>query len=153
MRLYLVQHGEAKPKEADPDRPLTQKGISDVRRIGAFLKPRRLRVSAIWHSGKMRSTQTAELLHNVVEAAGGLVERKGIKPDDDVRPVLAELERVGADTMLVGHMPFLGKLAGRLLAGDEAAEPMAFQKGCIACLERGDDGIWRLAWMLTPEIV
>ena len=24
MQLYLVQHGEVKPKEADPDRPLTE---------------------------------------------------------------------------------------------------------------------------------
>ena len=33
MRLYLVQHGEAKSEEEDPDRPLTDRGASDVRRV------------------------------------------------------------------------------------------------------------------------
>ena len=37
MRLYLVQHGEAKPEEEDPERPLTDRGASDVRRC---LEPR-----------------------------------------------------------------------------------------------------------------
>lgn len=27
MNLYLVQHAEAKPKEKDPERPLSEKGL------------------------------------------------------------------------------------------------------------------------------
>ena len=30
MRIYLVQHAEAKPKEEDPERPLTEKGVLNL---------------------------------------------------------------------------------------------------------------------------
>ena len=30
MRVYLVQHGESKSEEEDPQRKLTEKGIGDV---------------------------------------------------------------------------------------------------------------------------
>ncbi len=35
MELYLVQHGEAKSKAEDPQRPLTQRGREDVARVAA----------------------------------------------------------------------------------------------------------------------
>jgi broad specificity phosphatase PhoE len=33
MRLYLVQHGEAKSEAEDPDRPLTDRGAAYVREV------------------------------------------------------------------------------------------------------------------------
>ena len=33
MKLYLVQHGEAKSKAEDPQRPLTERGREDVARV------------------------------------------------------------------------------------------------------------------------
>jgi len=37
MNLYLVQHAEAKPESEDPDRPLTEKGWRDIRKIAPFI--------------------------------------------------------------------------------------------------------------------
>jgi hypothetical protein len=37
MRIDLVQHGLAVPKEVDPDRPLSEQGREDVRRLADFL--------------------------------------------------------------------------------------------------------------------
>ena len=36
MKLYLVQHGEAKSKVEDPQRPLTERGKEDVARVTAL---------------------------------------------------------------------------------------------------------------------
>ena len=44
MRVYLVQHGDAVPKEVDPDRPLSDTGC--VWRIANFTDPRSGQVSA-----------------------------------------------------------------------------------------------------------
>ena len=33
MRLYLVQHGQAKSEEVDPQRGLSERGIQDVGRL------------------------------------------------------------------------------------------------------------------------
>ena len=62
MRLYLVQHGQAKSEELDPQRGLTEQGVQDVERLAAFLKPLSLAVQVVWHSGKTRAAQTAEIL-------------------------------------------------------------------------------------------
>ncbi len=56
--------------------------------------------------------------------------------------------------MVVGHLPFMGRLASRLVAGSEEANVAAFQPGTVACLERADDGGgWALAWMVRPELL
>ena len=136
MRVYLIQHGEAKAKEADPERPLTDKGAADVRRVAAFVEPLHLRVRAIWQSGKTRARQTAEAFAAVVKAGEGVVRHDGMGPKDDVVPVADEIVRGGEDLVLVGHLPFLGKLAGRLLVGDESRQPVALQYGGVVCREQ-----------------
>jgi phosphohistidine phosphatase len=48
----LVQHGEAKSEEEDPQRRLTDKGIGEVQNVAEVLRPLKLAVDAIWHSDK-----------------------------------------------------------------------------------------------------
>ena len=55
--------------------------------------------------------------------------------------------------MIVGHLPFLGKLASELLAGDESAEVVAFRNSGIACLGSDSSRTWKLEWMVTPDII
>lgn len=50
MRVYLVQHGDAVPKEVDPDRPLSDTGRQDIERLAKFLNAAKVRVSRIIHS-------------------------------------------------------------------------------------------------------
>ena len=37
MYLYLVQHGAAVSKEIDPERPLSQEGRAEVRKVASYL--------------------------------------------------------------------------------------------------------------------
>jgi phosphohistidine phosphatase len=152
MKLYLVQHGESKPKDVDPGRGLTDKGFADVRKVADFLKPLQAGVKAVWHSGKTRAQQTAEILTDVV-GAGDFQVREGLAPNDPVDPMKDELARAHDDLMIVGHLPFLGKLASILVAGSELADVVAFRQGGIVCLERHEEGAWRVRWMVTPEIL
>jgi len=153
MQLYLVQHGRAKPKAEDPDRPLTAEGEEDVRKVTAFLEPLGLCTRAIWHSGKTRAAQTAETLSRAVAAENGLHLRDGLAPNDPVAPVARELSEADDDLMIVGHMPFMARLASALLLGDESGEPVVFQQGGVVCLRRGDDARWQVAWMIVPELL
>ncbi len=50
MRVSLVQHGDAVPKEVDSDRPLTGTGRRDIERLAKFLNAAKVRVSRIIHS-------------------------------------------------------------------------------------------------------
>jgi len=153
MKLYLVQHAQAELKDVDPQRPLTEQGRRDIRKIAAFIKPLNLAVDYLWHSGKKRAEQTAEALAEVVGIRKDTSTREGLAPNDDVREVKKEIEAARQDTMLVGHLPFMSKLASLLLTGSKSAGTVAFRQGCIVCLECSNESQWQIDWMITPELL
>ncbi len=53
MRIYLTQHGLAAPNDVDPDRPLSEQGRKDVRRLADFLGSACIEVEQVLHSGKL----------------------------------------------------------------------------------------------------
>lgn len=151
MRLILVQHGEAVPKTVDPDRPLSETGRADAATLADFLAARGLGASRLHHSGKTRAHQTAEIL--AARFAPAAVEAvAGLAPDDPVAPWVEHLTSLTADTVLVGHQPFLGRLTAALLnAADQAL--IHFHPGTAVCLERTADRPWTLTWVLPPSLL
>lgn len=153
MRLYLIQHGEAASKEVDPDRPLTDQGASDVQRLAVLLAKRGIGAARIVHSGKTRAKQTADALAAAAEPRVSPEAVDGLNPMDSVERMGMRIVEWTKDTMIAGHQPFLGKLAARLLCGDENAMSVGFVPGTAVCLERGQDGAWSLVWMLPPRLL
>ncbi|MGA8656901.1 MAG: phosphohistidine phosphatase SixA [Chthoniobacterales bacterium] len=153
MRLYLVQHGESKSEKEDPQRRLTDKGIGEAQNVANFLRPLKLAVDAVWHSGKARAQQTGELLAEAVGARDRLVQREGLGPKDQVATTKEALEQAGGDVMIVGHLPFLGKLVALLVTGSEENEIVEFHFGSVVCIERREDGNWKVAWMIRPALL
>jgi len=150
MRLYLVQHGQAKSEAEDPQRGLTSQGDDEVKRVADVVKKMGLNPSKIYHSGKLRAKQTAkiirEALYRPVEAAQGLA------PTDDVQLWADKINQSDNELMLVGHLPFMEKLTSYLITGDEDIRPVLFRFGAINCLEQKEDKKWAIRWILTPEI-
>jgi phosphohistidine phosphatase len=153
MRIYLVQHGEAVPAEVDPERPLSAAGEADVRRIAAVLRGSGVGVARILHSGKRRAEQTAQILAGALGPEVRPEARAGLNPNDPTAPVAQEAAGWEQDTMLVGHLPFMARLADRLIASREDLGVMAFRPGSVVCLERTDQVAWTIAWMLRPELL
>ena len=153
MKLYLVQHAKAAPKELNPQRPLTEEGHRDVQKVAAFIKPLNLCVDYLWHSGKRRAAETAELLAEVIDIKEATIARDGLSPNDDVTTLKDELISSQQDIMVVGHLPFLGKLASLLLAGSESAGTIAFKNASIVCLNRSETNQWQIDWVITPELI
>ncbi len=153
MRLYLVRHGHALPGEADPEPSLSARGHSEVERVAAFLGRAGIRVRTLAHSGKTRARQTAELLAPRIAAEGCIEGRTGMDPLDPTGPLADEAETWKEDVMLVGHLPFMGKLAARLIADGDERELLAFRTGSVACLEKKGATSWTLVWMLGPELL
>ena len=151
MKVYLVRHGEAKHKSVDPLRPLTEQGRQDVQQVAAFAARLGLEVHQIRHSGKTRAEQTAAILGETLSPPAGVVAVSGLAPRDDAQSVADGLTRESRPVMLVGHLPFLTRLAGLLVVGDAERPVVRFRQGGIVCLER-EDGRWLVAWVLTPEM-
>ena len=150
MQLYMVQHGEAKPKDEDPDRYLTDKGVQDVKKMAQFIRPLDLNVRAVWHSNKTRAVQTAEILGAALQREESLIEWDDLSPTDPVNPIIQKLKTQEEDIMIVGHLPFLSKLISMLITGDENKGLVAFRNGAVVCLQGDSEGSWKLAWMMTP---
>jgi phosphohistidine phosphatase len=151
MKLYLVQHGEAKPEAEDPERPLTVRGEKETRRVSEAARSQRIRPSKIHHSGKRRAEQTA----GIIAASLDLPAEKGLglNPNDDIHPWVERISAEAEDLMIVGHLPFLEKLASFLVCGDEGARAVLFRYSAIVCLEKKEAGRWAVAWVLKPEMV
>jgi len=141
VRVYLVQHGEAKREEEDPSRPLTDRGREEVKRVAEFLARAGVKVGRILHSGKLRAQQTAEIMAGALKPDKGVERAEALEPLADPRVWLEKLSGIDEDVMLVGHLPHLSKLASLLLTGKEDAEPVAFRMGGVVCLERGDSHV------------
>ena len=153
MKVYLVRHGDAVSSEIDRQRPLSDKGRADVRKIASFIRPLKVCVERIWHSGKQRAAQTAEILAGAVATEKGCSAREGLGPNGDVSTIADELDAYDADLMIVGHLPFLWNLTSLLTTGRETADVVAFSAGAMVCLKRRDHGTWQINWMITPELL
>ena len=153
MDLYLMQHGEAAAEEEDPARPLTAAGRESGRRVAAHAGATGVRVDRVVHSGKLRAEQTATLL---ADALGGppVSARDGLSPTDRVSLVADWLATLDAAAVaVVGHLPFLDRLASLLVTGDEQAQVLAFRNGgLVRLVPKADRPGYAVGWVITPEV-
>jgi phosphohistidine phosphatase len=153
MKLFLVQHAKAASREVDPDRPLTADGQRDMQKITEFIKPISLTVHDLWHSGKTRARQTAELLAEVVTVQNEMFAHEGLAPNDDVQAIKDGIVSAGRDLMIVSHLPFMAKLASLLLTGSESSGTVTFRQGCIVCLSSENGNRWQIDWMVVSDLL
>ena len=154
MRLYLVQHGDAVPENENPERPLSEKGRRDVQRMASFLARSGMRVARVVHSGKVRARDTAVFLSQTLGPNGVVEEASaGLAPRDDTDRLLEAISLWTDDMMVVGHMPFMGRMVSRLVSGNEDAAVAAFVPATVVSLEKGDDDTWSIEWMVTPALL
>ena len=151
MALYIVQHGKSLSTEIDPERGLSQDGVKEVTLIANVAKGYQTQVSDIWHSGKKRAIQTAEIFASILNFREGLVEKTDLGPMDDVKTVAGAI--TNNNTMIVGHLPFLEKLISYLVTGTEDFEIFKLQNGGLVCLDQTEGGVyWHIKWALMPNI-
>ncbi len=154
MNLYLVRHGEPMSGKKDLKRPLSKRGISEIRMMAAFLTRRGvLRVKQIFHSSKLRARQTAETLAEKINPPNGVMEAEGLQPMDDPSAWAYRLAQTEDDTMLVGHLPFMARLASLLLCGKTDELAVDFPTGRAVCLKRDRSGSWSLQWAISPSLL
>ena len=155
MALFLAQHGISEPKERDPARGLSPVGRQETELIAGVAKNYSIPVQQVFHSGKARAQQTADIFQEVLGVEKQAITLEGVNPLDDVKTFAGEVQLDG-NVMLVGHLPFLEKLVSHLLCGDEEKRIYRFQNSGILCLdgEIGDDGEidWYIKWALNPNV-
>lgn len=145
MILLLVHHADAVVSAVDSTRPLSAHGRAQASDVATRVAAHDIKPVAIWHSGKLRARETAEIYWRAVNPAASFTAVKGLQPDDDPEWMMDLLAEETDDLMIVSHYPFLpGLLQG--LTGDNAVFP---QHGTIALERTG--GAWVEKWKETVE--
>ena len=147
--LYLAQHGLAVDKTENPERPLSKTGISQTKIIAARLQTSAITVLTIFHSGKLRALQTAEIFAHVLQIET-LSATEHLSPNDDVSHIAQTLTD-GA--LYIGHLPHLQKLAAYLVTGDEQQNIITFRNSAVICLQQAEHKTpWQIQWYVTPAL-
>ncbi|WP_145188909.1 MULTISPECIES: phosphohistidine phosphatase SixA [unclassified Pseudomonas] len=144
MRLWVLRHGEAEPRaNTDAERRLTAHGREQVLHSAAHLLGQPLQ--AIIASPYVRAQQTAALVHDTLGFAQPVQTVPWLTPESDAQTVIAEIERLGLEhVLLVSHQPLVGNLVG-LLEHGHARQPAPLSTASLAELE----GDWPLAGLMT----
>jgi phosphohistidine phosphatase len=158
MDLLLWRHAQAHEALAgfdDMSRPLTQKGEGQAARVATWLDRQLPESARVLVSPALRTEQTARALKRKFKLRDELVPESSA---DDVLALIKWLPETGPQNarpvLLVGHQPYLGQIAARLLDLPESA--CNFHKGALWWL-RGvyHDGQVRttLLTVISPQLI
>ena len=159
FELYLIRHGLAEARgDAWPDdakRPLTEEGMSRLRKQVRGLARLGVSVDLILTSPFVRARQTAEIVAGGLHPQPHMVNLDSLTPDGSYADVVADLAKHGRRSRiaLVGHEPGIGELAARLIG---SRHRLPFKKGAVCCIEIDSlppGGPGDLRWFVSPRIL
>jgi len=153
MWLYLVHHGDAVPPDVDPRRPLSTSGRQASEQLAERAAERGARPALIWHSGKLRARQTAELFWRSCNPFAELRAVPGLQPADFPGLLRDQLFGEPRDVMAVGHMPNVVRVLALLTTGSPDGEVRFPPHGIVALQREGESGAaWIERWRLEATI-
>lgn len=156
--LLLLRHAKSSrddPTLRDFDRPLNDRGKSDARLIGHYLRKKKIVVNAIVSSPAKRARRTAEI---IVQTAGltneiGFDERIYEAGPQQLLRVVSEIESPHDSALLVGHNPGFEDLltsltdrTGRMPTASLAAIELDINNWSDIAPRCGE-----LSWFITPK--
>jgi phosphohistidine phosphatase len=156
MLLDLLRHADAGDPEAwdgpDAERPLSDKGRKQARRLGDHLAAIGFRAESIITSPKVRAAETAELVAERIDGTVTTDDRLAGSLDIDVVEAILGDAGDPDEAMLVGHDPDFSELLSVLCAADG----VTMRKGALARVEierplRAGGGTLR--WLLPPDVL
>jgi phosphohistidine phosphatase len=159
LELYLIRHGIAAERGDDyPDdskRPLTNDGISSLRKEVEALEIVDVAFDHIITSPLVRTKQTAEIFAQHLTSKPSMSTSDSLAPAGSPAGVVQEVVKHARKgrIALVGHEPNLGELAARLIG---AKTPIEFKKGGICRIDfevLPPKGTGQLRWFVTPKML
>jgi phosphohistidine phosphatase len=162
MNLYLLRHGIAAPRkdsgnESDADRPLTAQGMKRMRKAAKGVRRLGISFDKILTSPLIRARQTAEIVAAALDLQDRVEDVAVLAPDSSIQDLFSALADHGGKEhlLLVGHEPFLGSIASRLLTHDpKRSITVVFKKGGLCRIEVDrlpPNAPGTLHWLLTPK--
>ena len=139
MLIYILRHGIAHDREApdcpaDPERALTDRGVSRTRAAVDGMAALGIAAEAVLTSPYVRARQTATIARDGVARGTGVVELDALEPGGDLSAVCEAIAATGANSvMCVGHAPDLDELLAHLVGAPAAFTHL--KKAGLACVD------------------
>jgi phosphohistidine phosphatase len=119
-----------------------------VTALAAEAAARHARPDLVWHSGKLRARQTAEIFWRALNALAQFSATRDLQPDDPPEWIRDRLCGESRDVLIAGHFPHLPRLLSLLLLN----APVPFPVHGVISLERAEGGeIWTEQWKLDAK--
>ena len=146
MAIFLSQHGKSASKEVDAQRGLTPDGVAETTRVASLLARADMDLDVIWHSGKARASQTADIFAASLKPTAGVNSRDGMDPLDDVASLAASLP-MDRHELYVGHLPFMERMVSYLILGTADGRVVRFQNSGVVRLDwDSEEQRWVIGW-------
>lgn len=146
MSVYFIQHGLSLSKDENPLKPLSNEGKKQTKSVAKRSKKMGIKVESIYHSGKERAKETAQILSGFL-SDGAIEEISSMNPNDDVIEFCKNIKE--DNVIYVGHLPHLNKALSYLLTGDEDNNIIEVRNSGIICLDKKEDK-YVLKWYIIP---
>lgn len=150
MKIYLCRHGEAAFGFPDEQRPLTPYGKQQVQNIAQQFNKHYHKDIQILHSPLLRAVQTCEIFCQYFSHKNYQVD-DSLKPDDSPKSWEDRLKNIDCDILLIGHLPFMGILAEKLIT--KIKNPVEFGTANLVAIGRKEEKeqfIGKLNFHLKP---
>ena len=152
MRACLTYHAEAVPRERNESpRRLTDKGREDAARLGRFLKRNGMGKARVLHNGTTWIQENAEILGRCLGADSVSTPAYPLNARADIQPLIDDLNAASEDIVAALPSDVTFRTATQLITGREAPLAVSMTNGDAICLERSDDGAWRIVWLVTTK--
>ncbi|QDT98117.1 phosphohistidine phosphatase SixA [Gimesia aquarii] len=157
MELLIIRHGKAENAGVVPGgdaaRPLSEYGSQQFRKVAHWIGEHQSAPELILHSPLVRTTQTAQILQDVVELNDELCYPQnwlgfGLNLESLISFVRSsEFERIA----IIAHMPDVARCTADLIGGGS----IIFKPGNVACIKFDTMigiGLGSLKWHLSAPL-
>jgi phosphohistidine phosphatase len=114
--------------------------------MAAEAAARGARPAVVWHSGKLRAKQTAEIFWRACNALAEMGATRDLQPDDPPEWIRDRLRGEARDVLIAGHFPHLPRLAALLIGSSAAQFP---PHGMIAMSSADEGEAWTEVWRIA----
>jgi len=147
--VYLVHHADAVGPEVDPQRPLSALGLQQADELARLAAGHGVVPQIIWHSGKLRARQTAEILQRRCAALAPMSAERDLQPTDPPEWMRDRLAGEAGAVMLVGHFPHLPRLLALMVGGPSGQTAAGFPPHGLVALEPAGER-WAETFRIAP---
>ena len=153
MLTYIIQHAHAIPREENPPvRTLSSKGIDETRRLAKTMKKEDATINRFLHVDTAWTQDNAEKLADFLSSDGIVTKTPyPLEREGSIDDFIDDLNKTSDNVAATLPADVAMRTVTRLLTGREEPCIPGKSSGLCSCLERSEDGVWTLLWMVRPE--